>query len=54
MQALARQRNEVSSVLDDPPTTRVTYAQKNALNDMTADYAKAQRKRYAPRAKLSR
>lgn len=44
--ALARQRNEVSSVLDDPPTTRVTYAEKNALNDMTADYAKAQRKRY--------
>ena len=46
VQALARQRIEVSSVLDDPPTTRVTYAQKNALNDMTADYAKAQRKRY--------
>lgn len=46
VQALARQRREVSSVLDDPPTTRVTYAQKNALNDMTADYAKAQRKRY--------
>ena len=46
VQALARQRNDVSSVLDDPPTLRVTYAQKNALNDMTADYAKAQRKRY--------
>ena len=46
VQALARQRKEVSSVLDDPPTTRVTYAQKNALNDMTFDYAKAQRKRY--------
>ena len=46
VQALARQRNEVSAVLDDPPTTRVTYAQKNALNDMTADYAKAQHKRY--------
>ena len=46
VQALARQRNEVSPVLDDPPTTRVKYAQKNALNDMTADYAKAQLKRY--------
>ena len=46
VQALARQRNEVSAVLDDPPTTRVKYAQKNALNDMTADYAKAQLKRY--------
>ena len=46
VQALARQRNEVSAVLDDPPTTRVKYAQKNALNDMTAEYAKAQLKRY--------
>ena len=46
VQALARQRNEVSVVLDDPPTLRVNYAQKNALNDMTAEYAKAQLKRY--------
>ena len=46
VQALARQRNEVSAVLDDPPTTRVKYAQKNALNDMTAEYATAQLKRY--------
>ena len=46
VQALARQRNEVSAVLDDPPTTRVKYAQKNALNAMTAEYAKAQLKRY--------
>lgn len=46
VQALARQRNDVSAVLDDPPTTRVPYEQKNALNRMTAEYAKAQRKRY--------
>lgn len=37
--------SEVSAVLDDPPTMRVTYEQKNTLNDMTAEYAKAQRKR---------
>ncbi|CDY73426.1 FIG01217938: hypothetical protein [Caballeronia glathei] len=46
VQALARQRSGVSDVLDDPPTTRVTYEQKNALNNMTGEYAKAQRRRY--------
>ncbi len=46
VQALARQRKEVSVALDDPPTNRVTYAEKNVLNNMTADYAGAQRKRY--------
>jgi hypothetical protein len=46
VQALARQRNELNSVFDDPPTPRVTYEQKNAINNMTADYARAQRQRY--------
>ncbi|MFM0694607.1 hypothetical protein PQQ64_20215 [Paraburkholderia graminis] len=46
VQALARQRSGVSDVLDDPPTTRVTYERKNALNNMTGEYAKAQRRRY--------
>jgi len=46
VQALARQKTDVQAVLDDPPTTRVKYEQKNTLNNMTADYAKAQRKRY--------
>lgn len=46
VQALARQRSEVSDVLDDPPTPRVTYERKNALNNMTDEYARAQRKRY--------
>ncbi|AME28693.1 ABC-three component system protein [Burkholderia sp. PAMC 26561] len=46
VQALARQRSGVSDVLDDPPTMRVTYEQKNALNNMTGEYAKAQRRRY--------
>ncbi len=46
VQALARQLNDLSLVLDDPPTRRVTYEQKNAINNMTADYAKALRKRY--------
>lgn len=46
VQALARQRNELNNVFDDPPAPRVTYEQKNAINNMTADYARAQRQRY--------
>ena len=46
VQALARQRDVVSAVLDDPPTPRVSYEQKNALNNMSSDYAKAQRRKY--------
>jgi hypothetical protein len=32
-------------MLDDPLTARVTY-EKNTLNNMSVEYAKAQRKRY--------
>lgn len=46
VQALARQKDSVSAVLDDPPTPRVTYEQKNALNNMSDEYAKAQRRKY--------
>jgi hypothetical protein len=46
VQALARQKDEVSAVLDDPPTPRVPYEQKNALNNMSDEYAKAQRRKY--------
>lgn len=44
--ALARHKVEMSVLLDDPPTTRVTYEQKNAINKMSAEYAKAQRRKY--------
>jgi len=46
VQALARQREEVGALLDDPPTVRVTYEKKNTLNNMSADYAKTQRRKY--------
>lgn len=46
VQALARQKDGVAALLDDPPTKRVTYEQKNALNNMSADYAKEQRRKY--------
>lgn len=46
VQALARQKDSVIALLDDPPTARVTYEQKNELNNMTVDYAKELRKKY--------
>jgi len=46
VEALARQREVIRDVLDDPPSPRVTYAEKNTLNNMSEDYALAQRKRY--------
>lgn len=44
--ALARLRTEMSVVIDDPPTSRIAYQQKNRLNNMTDVYAKELRKRY--------
>ena len=46
VQALARQKDGVDALLDDPPTERVTYEQKNALNNMSTDYAQAQLRKY--------
>ena len=46
IQALARQRESISTVLDDPPKPRVSYEEKNELNKMSAEYARAQRRRY--------
>ncbi|HVJ06482.1 MAG TPA: ABC-three component system protein [Candidatus Saccharimonadales bacterium] len=46
VQALAGQADVVMSVLDAPPTPRVSYEQKNALNNMSGEYAKALRRRY--------
>jgi hypothetical protein len=46
VQALARQKDTVSSLLDDPPTPRISYETKNKINTMSAEYAKAQRMKY--------
>ncbi len=43
---LARQKDGLTALLDDPPTVRVTYEEKNTLNNMTAAYAKEQRRKY--------
>jgi CRISPR/Cas system-associated exonuclease Cas4 (RecB family) len=36
----------LGTVLDDPPVLRTPFEQKNAVNNMTAEYAKDQRNRY--------
>lgn len=41
VQALARYQGDLASLLDDPPTARVSYREKNALNQMSPEYAKA-------------
>lgn len=46
IQALANRTDKLDALLDDPPTDRVTYKEKNALNNMTAEYAKVQQRKY--------
>lgn len=46
VEAMAVQKNAILTVLDDPPTTRVSYDEKNVLNNMTIEYANAQRKTF--------
>lgn len=46
VQGFARQKDAIQELLDNPPTPRVSYMQKNTLNNMTADYEKYHRKRF--------
>lgn len=46
VQAFARQKHHLSALLDDPPIVRVPYEEKNIINSMTPEYAKALRRRY--------
>jgi len=46
VQAIARNESDVAAALDAPPSDRTTYEQKNLLNNMTPEYAKALRRRY--------
>ena len=46
VEAFARQRDDILAIIDDPPTARLAYDQKNTLNNMTPAYAKELRKRY--------
>jgi ABC-3C protein len=51
VQALSRRKDDISAILDDPPTDRVTYEKKNVLNNMSEQYAKEQRRRYLKETK---
>lgn len=46
VQALASQKGNILTVIDNPPTPRTPYDKKNELNNMTEQYAKYLRKRY--------
>ncbi|TAM79777.1 MAG: hypothetical protein EPN47_18460 [Acidobacteria bacterium] len=46
VQAFADHKATITAVLDNPPTDRVSYAKKNATNNMTKDYADALLKYY--------
>lgn len=46
VEALASHKKDVKDAVDDPPAPRVTYAEKNRLNNMSADYARELRRRY--------
>lgn len=46
VEALARNQDTFESAINTPPTPRVSYAEKNVLNNMSEDYAKAQRRNY--------
>lgn len=46
VQAFASQTTLVSAVIDAPPSERTSYEEKNALNQMTPEYAKMQRRLY--------
>lgn len=46
VQAFTRQKDVIVELLDDPPAVRVTYEKKNELNNMSAEYAKAQRRMF--------
>jgi hypothetical protein len=46
VQAFASQRDTIITVFDNLPAPRVSYEEKNALNNMTKEYAAELRKRY--------
>jgi hypothetical protein len=46
VEAFARNKVEVAAAIDTPLGDRTSYEQKNLLNNMTPEYARALRKRY--------
>ena len=52
VESLANQMNVVSAALYATPRTRVTYEQKNEINNMSDEYAEAQRRKYLKETKI--
>lgn len=46
IQALIQQKDTITEVINNPPVPRISYEEKNRINNMTPIYAKAQRKKY--------
>lgn len=46
VEAIASHEVDLSAILDVPPSGRISYEEKNALNNMTPEYATALRRRY--------
>lgn len=46
VEALAREIDSAAKALDTPPTPRTPYEKKNEINNMSAEYATAQRRLY--------
>lgn len=46
VQAIAANKDALDDVINDPPTDRISYEDKNKANNMSDEYAKALRKRY--------
>lgn len=46
VEAFARNKNVLEKALLSPPTERTTYEEKNKINRMTPEYAKAMRQKY--------
>lgn len=46
VQAFARHKDAMKALLEDPPTPRVSYVEKNVINNMTKEFAAYQLKRY--------
>jgi hypothetical protein len=46
VEALARHRKQVGTIMADAPTPRIPYDKKNVLNNMSKEYAKAQLRKY--------
>ncbi|MBF0320432.1 MAG: restriction endonuclease [Nitrospirae bacterium] len=50
--ALAKHLKTLPAVSDNPPTPRIPYEDKNNMNNMTPEYAKAQRRKYLKETKI--